>query len=142
MRLFRTLSTNMLPPSNPRQRLKRLSVKAAILFLAGLFYLIIIKTFGRGLPCLFNKLTGLYCPGCGITRIILSSVKLNFVAAFNANPVLFCFLPFLAAVLIYRAVRYIRYGTAPFTLWQKLIVYIGIVLLLLFCVYRNIMLFI
>ena len=142
MHLFRTLSTSMLPSSNPKQRIKRLSVKAVILLLTGLFYLIVIKVFGRGLPCLFNKLTGLYCPGCGITRIIFSSVRLDFVAAFNANPVLFCFLPFLAAVLIYRAVRYIRCGTVPFTLWQKLIVYIGIVLLLLFCVYRNIMLFI
>lgn len=42
------------------------------------------------IPCLFNRLTGLQCPGCGNTRAALSLLRLDFSAAFGYNPM---FLP-------------------------------------------------
>ncbi|MEG2700204.1 MAG: DUF2752 domain-containing protein [Hungatella sp.] len=29
-----------------------------------------LKLFGQGIPCLFQLITGLYCPGCGGTRAV------------------------------------------------------------------------
>lgn len=49
----------------------------------------------RGIPCLFRLLTGLYCPGCGVTRMCLALLRLDFAAAFYSNPVIFCGLPFI-----------------------------------------------
>ncbi|NLI89694.1 MAG: DUF2752 domain-containing protein [Epulopiscium sp.] len=41
------------------------------------------------MPCIFNKITGLYCPGCGMTRAVNSCFKFNFYQAFRFNALLF-----------------------------------------------------
>ncbi len=38
------------------------------------------------LPCLFNLLTGLYCPGCGSTRSMHALVHGDIVRALDMNP--------------------------------------------------------
>ncbi|MBP1991603.1 hypothetical protein J2Z66_003210 [Paenibacillus eucommiae] len=45
------------------------------------------------IPCVFHEVTGLYCPGCGITRAALSLLRLDFVQAFRYNPLVFILLP-------------------------------------------------
>ena len=37
-------------------------------------------------PCMFYKLTGFYCPGCGTLRAIYNIIHLNFSNAFFYNP--------------------------------------------------------
>ncbi len=44
------------------------------------------------IPCLFHTLTGFYCPGCGITRMFVSLLKLDFYQAFRYNPLVFILL--------------------------------------------------
>lgn len=39
-------------------------------------------------PCLFNALTGLYCPGCGATRCLHALVHGDVVRALDMNPLL------------------------------------------------------
>jgi hypothetical protein len=34
------------------------------------------------IPCIFLSITGVKCPGCGMTRAILSAMSLNFKEAF------------------------------------------------------------
>lgn len=38
------------------------------------------------MKCYFYVWTGLYCPGCGITRAILSLLRGDFYQAFRYNP--------------------------------------------------------
>lgn len=45
------------------------------------------------IPCIFHELTGLYCPGCGITRCLVSIIKLDFMQAFRYNMLVFILLP-------------------------------------------------
>ncbi|HZH43771.1 MAG TPA: DUF2752 domain-containing protein [Lysobacter sp.] len=40
------------------------------------------------MPCLFNALTGLYCPGCGSTRCLHALVHGDVVRALDMNPLL------------------------------------------------------
>lgn len=40
---------------------------------------------GPILPCVFNKITGLYCPGCGMTRAVHSMLKFKFYQALRFN---------------------------------------------------------
>lgn len=45
------------------------------------------------IPCFFHLVTGYYCPGCGITRMVISLFKFEFIQAFRYNPLLFLLLP-------------------------------------------------
>ena len=44
---------------------------------------------GPILPCIFNKITGLYCPGCGMTRAVNSIFNFKFYQAFRFNALVF-----------------------------------------------------
>lgn len=42
--------------------------------------------FRLGITCIFRQYLGFVCPGCGMTRAILSVLRLDFVAAFRYHP--------------------------------------------------------
>lgn len=44
--------------------------------------------------CFFYKYLGIYCPGCGGTRMIKALFRLDFYQAFRYNPFIFCCLIF------------------------------------------------
>jgi len=56
-------------------------------------------------PCLFHKLTGLHCPGCGSIRALHELVHGNITAAIRLNPLAIAALPFLAYAFISYGVR-------------------------------------
>lgn len=47
------------------------------------------------IACVFYEITGLYCPGCGITRSILSLIDGNIYQAFRYNPIIFIDIPLI-----------------------------------------------
>ncbi len=55
-------------------------------------YLVVAKYTGFNIPCIFHALTGLYCPGCGITRMFFSILEFDFYQAFRYNPLVFILL--------------------------------------------------
>ena len=54
-----------------------------------IIYFILNELLDVGIPCLFYEITGYYCPGCGITRLLFSLLKLDFYQAFRYNPLIF-----------------------------------------------------
>lgn len=72
-----------------------LSVTAASVFVAFLYYVFYIK--GNGLICITYELTGFYCPGCGMGRASLCLLHGDFIGAVKNNPFIFL----LILVLIY-----------------------------------------
>ena len=54
-----------------------------------------------GIPCIFHEITNLYCPGCGVTRMIFSILKLDFYQAFRYNPFIFILLILLIIYIAY-----------------------------------------
>ena len=76
---------------------------------AGLAILLMQKT-GWGIPCLFNRLTGLRCPGCGNTRAVQLLLSGDAAGAFRQNAMLLPQLGYLAFVYLISAVSYIKTG--------------------------------
>ena len=63
-------------------------------FLILILYYFLNNNYNFSIPCMFNKITGGYCPGCGITRMIFSIFRLDFYQAFRYNPLVFLMLLF------------------------------------------------
>lgn len=53
--------------------------------------------FKNGFKCVFRTLTGVPCPGCGMTRAMISVLKFEFSDAFYYHP-LFCVPPLMLVV--------------------------------------------
>lgn len=60
------------------------------ILLAGILYIIWIKSTGLMIPCFYLTTSGYLCPGCGTTRMLLSMMRFDFASAFAYNPVTFC----------------------------------------------------
>ena len=116
---------------------KRFSFMKRFILVFGLLvlYLVTGNYFDIYIPCPIKELTGLYCPGCGITRMFKSLLELDFYAAFRYNPLLFIMLPFALVLYFDYVVRKDKsfYKKIPEAIW-----YIIIALLIVYGILRNI----
>lgn len=109
-----------------------------ILFVLAIIYLILIH-YGFIIPCVFHELTGLYCPGCGATRMIVSLLQFDFYQAFRFNPLLFCFLPFLSFIAILEYKNWL-FGHKKVLVDNKVWIFL-LIITILFGILRNLELF-
>jgi len=64
----------------------------------GIMYLKVwLPLTGLGIPCVIREATGLYCPGCGMTRAAISLLEADVHQAFRYNALLFMIAPMLLA---------------------------------------------
>ena len=89
-------------------RVKKAAAGAGLLGCAFLLLLFIYLQFNVGIPCVFYHITGLYCPGCGTMRALVSLTQLRVHEALHYNAYLFILAPFLLAEAIRTLVAYIR----------------------------------
>ncbi len=75
-------------------------------FLVGYYF--VNKFFHLYIPCTINKITHLYCPGCGITRMLFALFKGHIYEAFMYNQFVFILLPFLLFYILYKIYFYIE----------------------------------
>lgn len=52
-------------------------------------------------PCIFNTITGYYCPGCGLTRAITSLLKGQLYQALRYNSIVFIDIPIILFLEIF-----------------------------------------
>jgi hypothetical protein len=87
--------------------------------------------------CLFHKLTGLNCPGCGGLRALHQLTHGNVVTAFHCNPLLMVLLPFITFLTL----RWLLRGREAFVgntvLFRPAALWILLAVTLLFTVLRN-----
>lgn len=112
--------------------------KIILLVLIFIIYFILVFKFNIYIPCLFHKITNLYCPGCGVTRMIVSLLKGNLYQAFRYNMLIFILTPFLMFfifdyIISRKKQRDALYEKIPNSIW-----YILIIVLVIFGIIRNI----
>ena len=81
------------------ERRNKLVASLFKLFAVLLGYYIFVRLTGLAIPCLFHEITGLKCPGCGITHMMLNIAQLRFKDAFFCNPLMFVLFPMICAGL-------------------------------------------
>lgn len=109
----------------------------AVLAVAGVLYGLITGWLGFGIPCPVHNFTGFKCPGCGVSRMFISLMKLDFKSAFEANRLLLVTLPVIASLLFVYFFRYIKTGSRKISKAENIIYIVLIILFLIFGVVRN-----
>lgn len=119
-------------------RLKKVAKRYAIIFIIGIAYLIWVLCTDLKIPCIIHLITGYDCPACGVTRMIASLARFDFVSAYNYNKYLMINGPIILALVFYSDYRYIKTGSPNIGKWG-IVLWIEVVLALAFGVLRNVL---
>lgn len=103
---------------------------------AGIAYYAWLKAGGTAVPCMFRKITGWKCPGCGITTMLWNLLEFDFLNAYRANPFLFLTGPFLLIEMIYLSI--LSYKGRKIPRWNDRVLVVYTCALVIFGVVRNI----
>ena len=112
-------------------RLYQVLKKGAVILAVGCAYCVWLALTGIGIPCVFHLVTGLKCPGCGVSRACICEAQLNFASAAHYNIAFVILQPVWAVCIIMwlfdSGVRF-----------RRVVSIISLIILLLFFVLRNI----
>lgn len=112
-----------------------ISIKKGIVYIPIITLLIYLnEKYSIYIPCIFHKITGLYCPGCGITRMLISIINLNYYQAFRYNPLMFILLPFF---IIYYILYYIYWLKNKKLVINNKIWYTLLIIIIFYGIIRN-----
>lgn len=120
-----------------RERLKKVGIGFTVLIIVGLAYFLICNKIGFGIPCLFHTITGLKCPGCGVSRMCISLLKGDIHSAFLYNRGIMVMSPFIVYFCVKELYLYVRYNDFALKKQERVLAIILIALLLIFDVLRN-----
>lgn len=94
-------------------------------------------------PCSLRYFTGLYCPGCGITRALHSALNLRFTDAFSYN-LLWPLIILFVSMSFYMWYSFLITGKNPFVPFNRFfrkhpsVAYLVVIVLFAFWILRNI----
>ena len=121
-----------------RTRLKNLISDVAGVIILGMVYFVIYHFTGHGIPCVFRYITGLKCPGCGMTHAMHSLLTGDFISAFSYNPLSVTVIPVLIIYFLYRAFIYVREKDEDLKIWEYIFIIILFIITIIFTILRNI----
>ena len=98
------------------------------------FFLIVISMYYLNIPftCMFHKVTNLYCPGCGTTRMIDALFHLDIYKAISYNAYVFALLILLVLYLIICLIN------KKIIILNNRVIYVLIIIGIIFGILRNI----
>ena len=108
------------------------------LVICTIIFLILDTIFKFHIPCVFESITGFYCPGCGVTRMLKSMLVFDFYQAFRYNPLLFIFTPFILILLFNYLYCYYKKKESLFKKMPKSVCNILLVITIIYWILRNI----
>ena len=120
-----------------KQRLRRVIGGTLLALGIGGAYAGFVRYTDKGIPCLFHRLTGRLCPGCGISRMFLALWRGDIVSAARYNLFVLCMLPFAAVLYVHKTRQYVKTGQTHLTMVEKIAFLIVFVLCIVFSILRN-----
>lgn len=119
------------------KRFANVLVKLLAIAAAGIIYTNIIRSTGFWLPCIFRTVTGLKCPGCGISHMCIALLAMDFTGAWLANPVLLAVSPAITYIVMKQIIAWIVFGEQKMSKIDTIIVNALAVVLILWGIVRN-----
>ena len=120
------------------KRLKNVILTSIGIVIFTLVYWFVNKNFNIGIPCVFHEVTGLYCPGCGLTRMIFCLLSFDFYHAFRNNMLMFILFPFFIVCIIDYIISYLKYKKPLIYKIKQRYWIILLVIAVIFGIVRNI----
>lgn len=124
-----------------KQQFHQLNKKILLTGLAlsgGLAYYLLLVHFNIGIPCLFNVITNLKCPGCGITHLIVNLSKFKFRQAFLCNQFIFITSPFIIYFIIKNYLCWLLNITFKLNKVENILIILLLIDSIIFTIARNI----
>ena len=128
------------------RRLKRL-LPIIVVALCGILYAVLYLFTPIRFHCPLRYVTGkvihggITCPGCGVTRMLIAELRGDIKAAFAANQAVFILQPFLYFLIFRQIIGYINEKEVRYTLLERVLMFITLIILLLFGIIRNLITF-
>ena len=110
-------------------------ITAVSIITLGVIYYFIVKYTSFGIPCLFHEITGLKCPGCGLSHMFIDLFHFRFKEAFNDNQLMFFLWPFTFGEILY--IRYLTSAGRDLPRLNKLFLYSAVGIAMIYCIIRN-----
>lgn len=120
-----------------KKRIKRVVLVTALFVCTGLLYALCVILFHGGIPCLFHNITGLKCPGCGMTHAMIALLKFDFHMFITSNLFAPVILFFLIVAWISTSLKYIQTGVYRLFAVNSFIELSFLVLFLAWGIIRN-----
>ena len=87
--------------------------------------------FSQGITCPIKHFTGVSCPGCGMTRAMISALQLDFHKAFYYHPLWFTVVPFALLTALFALKKRKKSLICLFVVF--LIIFLSVYLIRMFC---------
>ena len=112
-------------------------VVTASLFFFSLVYIYykIYNQYHIGIPCIFFKVTGLLCPGCGITRAIFALLNFDILSAMHYNLLAVLLLPIILIYYILRIINWINFKVFSSKIFTTNFWYLLLFILVIFLIF-------
>lgn len=127
--------------NSPEKELYIIGLTApVILFVFALLYSYIIHILPILSECMFNKYLGIYCPGCGGTRAIISLFKGHFIRSFIYHPFVIYAVSMYLLFMILNTIKI--FGSKNFRgmKFRNMYLYIGIGIITINFIAKNVLL--
>ena len=109
---------------------------AGVVLMLGMAYFLITQLTPFRIPCLFQKITGFACPGCGVSHFCIRLLHLDIPGAARENLAIAVLAPIWLGAAVIRRVWH-PHWLAKNSRAEKLLLWGSLVFLLLFGVVRN-----
>ena len=109
---------------------------AGVVLMLGMAYFLITQLTPFRIPCLFQKITGFACPGCGVSHFCIRLLHLDIPGAARENLAIAVLAPIWLGAAVIRMVWH-PHWLAKNSRAEKLLLWSSLVFLLLFGVVRN-----
>ena len=121
-----------------KKRVGNLLIIWSAFLVCGIILFVLVKHCNLKIPCVFNLITGLLCPGCGNTRAVLCLSRLDFSGALSYNPMFFFEVFYILRVMWVASHNYITSGKFSYGKKLRIIDITALVAIIGWWIVRNI----